>query len=408
MLYSRSGEFELLKLSLTTNTVNPVVLDLQKSYVDVLVYESIYENTMTGSVSIVDTDNNIQKYGLGYGELIELEWNTTGIDAGSVYVSGIVFDITGPAKVSDHSSGFTLHFASPEMFNSIKNRVFTGHKETCSSIVESLFTRMARKTIKQKKLVATGTRNIEHLVFNGQTVFKAIGMCSRRSVSNENLSGYMFYEDNQEFKFVPIEELYKQEPVTQFRYNNKATYEDVKNAHEESFNTFQQFEYEPANKHLTDISEGQLGSSWGYVSLQDKSMQIYQTSAKDKFDENNSLGKIPKLLSNNFNPDYSDKLTVKYSQEHLPNQTNIVDNRMKLIQSNSFAVNIGVFGNSLLKVGTTCKASIPSYSSEDFTLNETDVHSGKFLIAEIKHIITPKQYNQRIKLIKDSYEGAVS
>lgn len=409
--YSRSGEFELVRIELTTNTTNQVLIDLKDSYVDAIIYESIYENVITGSVSIVDTNNNIQKYGLGNGEVIDIEWYTSGVNTESVYISGVVYDIIGPTELSDHSSGFTLHFASAELINSLKARVFTGHNGTCSTIVEELFSRIARtssKPIKPKPLITSPTRNIEHIVFTGQPCFQAISLCVNRSISADNMLGYLFYENNQEFKYVPLEELYKQEPVTQFKYNNKAVYENVKSSHEESFNNIQNFEYEEPNKHLDNVLDGQFGSSWGYVSLQDKTMKVIQTNSKDNFDETKSLGKTPNLLSSGFNDKYNDKLTIKYSQSHLPNQVTFANNSLKILKSNSVVVNIGMFGNSTLKVGTTCKASIPSFSSEDFSLDETDVVSGLFLIAEIKHVITPKQYNQRIKLIKDSFEGAVS
>ncbi|MNE96402.1 hypothetical protein D3C80_1946030 [compost metagenome] len=81
---------------------------------------------------------------------------------------------------------------------------------------------------------------------------------------------------------------------------------------------------------------------------------------------------------------------------------------MKLLKSNSFTVNIGTFGNSALKAGLVIKATIPSFSQDSLGPNDFDNISGKFLVAEIKHILSGKMYNQRIKLIKDSFEETIA
>jgi hypothetical protein len=406
--YARSGQYELTKAVIKTNSSNPIELDIKGSFVDAAVYESIFEHTMSGNISIADTNNLIQRYALGRGELIELEWNTSGVSQ-SILASGIVYDITGPVKLNDHSSGFTLHFASPEFIASIKNKMFTGHNEPCSTIVERIFEKIRRQVpIKTKPLVVETTRNLENVVFTGQTALEAVQMLAERSVSTTGSNGFIFFENNLEFNFTSIESLYKKDPVIEFSFKSSGSFEDVKNAHEEMFNTFQSFDIMDNNKYSDDLLDGQYGSAWGYLSLIDKSMNVYNYDSKKNFDQNKSLGKSSVSLDKNFNNDFSDRLSIDYSLNHEMNEPHCVNNRMKLLKTNTFVVDIGAFGNSTLKVGEVCLASIPSFSSESLTPDAVDHVSGKFLVVEIKHILANKQYNQKIKLIKDSYEGAIS
>jgi hypothetical protein len=205
-----------------------------------------------------------------------------------------------------------------------------------------------------------------------------------------------------------MEELYTQEPVAEYAYRSNASYDDVNNAYEESFNTFQDFEIEEPNKFIDDLHDGQYGSAHGFLSIMDKSMTVHNYNAKDKFDSSKSLGKSSMSLDQSFNDKSSDRVSLHYRGEKRDNESSFVDNKMKLLKSNSFSVSIGTFGNSSLKVGDVIKASVPSHSKESLTPGGHDNISGKFLIAEIKHILTPKIYNARMKIIKDAFEEVIS
>lgn len=404
--YTRSGEYELQKAVIKTNTANPIELNLADAFVDILVYESIFDGTMSGNVSFVDTNNIVRLYSLGHGETFTVSWFTSGMDTSPITMTGTVYDIQGPMPLGDKVSGYTLHFASPEFVTSLKKKVFAGYNDSCSNIVSRILQDIKRDV--PKSLVATPTRNIEHVVFAGQDPLKSIEMCSRRSISSTGMTGYMFFENNQEFKFAPIEELYTQEPTIEYFYRSNASYDDVVNATEESFNTFQDYEVETQNKFIDDLHDGQYGSSHGFLSIMDKSMTVHSYNAKDKFDASKSLGKSSVSLDQNFNSSGTDRISLHYRSTKSGNESSFVDNKMKLLKSNSFTVNIGVFGNSSLKVGTVINATIPSFTQDSLSPDDFDNISGKFLIAEIKHILSGKMYNQRIKLIKDSFEETIA
>lgn len=404
--YSRSGQYDLTEAVIRTNTANPVELNLAQAFVDIIIYESIFDGTMSGNVSFVDTNNLVRTHGLGHGETFRVSWNTSGIESSPISVKGVVYDVQGPMPLGDKASGYTLHFASEEFIASLKSKVFHGYNDSVANIVSKVLYGVSSQS--PKDFIATPTRNIEHMVFSGQAPLRAIDMCAKRAISTTNLSGYLFFENNQEFRFAPIEELYAQTPSIEYVYRSSPTFDDVNKANEESFNTFQDYEVETPNKFIDDIHDGQYGSSHGFLSIMDKSMTVHTYNAKDKFDSSKSLGKSSVALDNNFNTDNSDRISLHYRSAKSDNEAGTVDNAMKLLKSNSFSVNIGVFGNSSLKVGMVLKATIPSFTKDSLGPDNFDNISGKFLVAEIKHVLSGKMYNQRIKLIKDSFEETIA
>lgn len=405
--YLSNGDYELIKAVIVSNTANPVELDISSALVDMIVYESIYSATMSGNISFIDTNNLLQEYALGNGERVEIEWFTSGADDAIIKVQGEVYKSSGPERLNEHSSGVTLHFASPELIKNRRTKLFTGHVETCAQIVDRVLQKIAR-TKEPKKLLSSPTRNIEHIVFTGHSPIEAMKLCASRAVSTTGRYGFLFFENNQNFRFSPLEELYNQEPVTEFTHKNSGVFEDVKKRTEESFNAYQELSIETPCSFADNMKTGQYGSTWSFLSLIDKELRVFEHDVKSKFDKNKSLAKSPTKVDKVISKDYQDKVVLSYSLEREDNDICTLNNRMLLLQSESYIVNISTYGNSNLKVGDVCVANIPSYSSDSFSGEEMDLVTGKFLIAEIKHVIGAKGYNQRIKLIKDAFEETLS
>lgn len=104
---------------------------------------------------------------------------------------------------------------------------------------------------------------------------------------------------------------------------------------------------------------------------------------------------------------HNDYIALSYNIEPRQSESQLGKNELIALHSLSTILNVGVFGDSTLRAGQICEASVPSYSSADFTPENKDMLSGNFLIAEIKHILTPKLYNQRLMLIKDGFMETV-
>lgn len=401
--YKNSGEYELIRALILTNTHNPVELDIASVMVDAVLYESIFDTTMSGAVTISDTNNLVQRYALGSGEKVIIEWSTVGVDGESVRIEGEVYDINTGGQNS-HSMGVTLHFASPEMISGMRQKAFNGYKTTTSEIVKTLFSKLGRPApLTAKGLDVEATRNLEHIVFTGQNIWAAIQLCSNRATSLTQTTGYLFFEDNKQFNYKSIETLYSQEPVADYVYKDSPVYNKVTNATEEMFNVIQDIDQNASNKRIDDIGDGQKGSSYGYLDLMSKSMSIYTYNTNQS---RVSLGKYQTTLNGDLNSSYSDKIEIKYSLEAKQSSPYAHQNKLKLLKSNAHSLNIGIHGNSMLRCGTVVNINVPvnaMYSDGE----QMDIYSGKYLIADIKHILRPGSYAQRLLVIKDSFEEVV-
>jgi hypothetical protein len=395
--YFRSGQFELAKLTVITTGEAPVELDMSNAYVNVTLYESIFNKCMSGTISFVDTNNIINMYGLGNGETVEIQFNTSGVTE-PIKFTGTVFELMGPAVLNDHASGYTLHFASPISLNSMRLALFNPYKDTVDKSVADIYGKLSGK----KKLDTHKTKYLEHVVLTGQRPLEAIDMFSQMAVGSDASYGYMFFEDNTQFNFKPLSVLYKQEPVREFFYSSMPAFDNVKNSHEEMFDVYQEFEYEEGSKYIELIDDGILGTTVNSVSLSEKSNTVTSYLPEKVFSKSSALADHTFLTKHKTSN--QSRVRVTYDIKSRQSELDVEKNRLHKFKALSTVLNIGIFGDSTLRVGQTCIANVPTYSTEDFSHNAINPYSGKFLIAEIKHVFSPKQYNQRIMLIKDSYE----
>lgn len=403
--YFENGQYNLNKLIITTNTANPIELDISAVFKDITIYESIYNNTISGNVTIVESMNMIREYAIGNYEKIRMEFTTAGVDEVTI-VNAIIYKVSKPFRMSEHAAGHTLYFASEESFNSIALKTFTGHEEEISGIVEKLYERVKRSE-ESKPLEVEKTMNIENYLFTGNSIFEAINMVAEQAVSATDDNGYVFYEDLSKFNFVSLEHLYKKEPVIEYVYKNSGVFDDVKTGRgEEAFNSYQDFEIMDYNSYSQKLIDGEYGGAWGNFSIYNKILSIYNYSIASNFVPGKSLGASPITLPNGWANNYNSKLAISYTSNFGTKFIPTVNGRMVKLRSSNFVVSIGVFGDSTLRVGNTCIANIPNWSSNGMqpSGSDKDVYSGKFLITEIKHVFTQKLYTQRIKIIKDAYE----
>lgn len=403
--YFENGQYFLNKLTITTNTTSPVELDIQAVMRDMTIYESIYSNTVSGNVTIVESSNMIREYAIGNYEKIRIEFTTAGVEDITV-VNAIIYKVSKPFRMSEHASGHTLYFVSEESFNSIALKTFTGHEEEISGIVQTLYDRVKRQE-QTKPINIEKTKNIENYLFTGNSIFEAINMVAEQAVSSTDDNGYVFYEDLDNFNFVTLEHLYQQEPVIEYVYKNSGIFDDSKRTrNEEAFNSYQDFEIMDYNSYSQKLVDGEYGGAWGNFSIYNKTLSIYNYSIASNFVPGKSLGAPQISLPNGWANNYNSKLALEYTSNFGTKFIPAVNGRMVKLRSSNFVVSIGVFGDSTLRVGKTCIANIPNWSSDGMQPSgaDRDIFSGKFLITEIKHVFTQKLYTQRVKIIKDAYE----
>ena len=413
-LYKNNGDYNLYRCTITIGKNDKKTeLDLSNIMQDIVLYESIYTPFMSGNITLSDNLNLLDFATLGYGEKINIEYSTAGIE-NKIIFEGLVYSVSEPYRATEHTSLYTLHFASHPFLYAKRLKHWNAYKNnTLADIVKTLFDKtyeMVDSEIR-KELSVTMTSGNRYILFTGHDTIEAFQMCSRYAASNDDLFGFVFYENSKEFRFVPLEALFKAAPTMEYFISQRGAYtgtdsetthDAVKSGFEESFNQYQDLTFEKNKTLLESIVDGSLGTTYNFVSLRDK-VNSKITTDSGKFNDN--VLSENQYLSNYVTLDNEGLIIVKPQIQLFGDEQNIVKNETVLNRCNNIAINIATFGNSELKVGDIVKANIPRWSTGMGESDSVDRYTGNYLVAEIKHIMTRNAYNTRLKIIRDGING---
>lgn len=397
MNYQNLGQYTInyLNLKFKTSDGSDGELDLSKIFVSIDLYESIFDKTMSGSISLIDAFNLQDILPLYGGESIELSLETNGSDTPIDY-KGIIYKVSEKHRISEHASGYILYFISEESIKAELQATHIAMEDQISNIVNRVFNKRL-KTEKQLRVIET--TGIHRFVFGNHKPFESIDILSKYAYSNQGDHGYFFYEDNQQFNFVPIEYLYQQEPVRSLTYKNAGIYKDADQKVIESFDGIQDIVVLEENSYLDRIMDGLHGLTAYRFDIQSKSYQKVEYDKEKFFKRNKSLSDIPHKKS--VDGDYQSLISMRYSVGLNIPLKNTVNSRMKKIEMETVRVEITIFGDSTICCGQTVDVRLPNWNIDQANLkNSID---GKYLMGQMHHQFTSTKYMQTIMLYKDGY-----
>ena len=413
-LYKNNGDYNLHRCVLIIGeNESKTEIDISNVFQDVTIYESIHSSFMSGSVVLTDNLNLLDFATLGYGEKILIEFSTAGIENKTVF-EGTVYSVSEPYRATEHTTLYTLYFASYSSIFAKRTRHWTAHKEkTMSEIVKAVFEETAQYAWadNKKPLEVTDTETRRYILFTGHDTVEAVKLCAKYARSTNDECGFVFYENSKSFCFKPLEQLMKQEPVMEYFLSQKGAYsgngqttnqEAVKSGFEESFNNYQDLIFEKNKTHLESIIDGSLGMTYNFVSIRDRYNQKVTSDVGKHV--NKKLSDNP-YMANYVELDNEGKIVVIPQIQLFGDEETVVRNDAVLKRCNNISINIATFGNSELKVGDVVKANIPRWSTNMGEEDSVDRYSGNYLVAEIKHVLNRNAYNTRLKIIRDGING---
>ena len=398
MNYAGNASYELKKLSLfhkPKGIEQELEIDLSSAFVTLSMYESIFVGTISGSVAIIDSYNLQDILPLYGNERIELEFNTSG-SSNIILYSGIIYKISNKNRISEHTSGYILHFISDVAIKSQRLEVNQAYRDTCSNVTKRIFESFGV----DKKLEVESTKGIEHFVFGSLSPLEAISLLAKRSYSVSDNCGYYFYEDIEKYNFVSLEYLYQQEPSAQYHYRTKGVYDDVSQRFVEAFSNIQDITVMEENSYLDRLMEGQHGLSSIRFDLFNKQISKLEYNKERFFDRTKSLGDL--AYKKEVETSNDDLTIMSYSNDNQFDQQRNVISRMRRVEIETFRAKVIIMGDSSLRVGNTCLCYIPNWNTSQHNLKS--MIGEKFLITEIHHMLTQTTYQQTMMIQKESYD----
>lgn len=400
--YTGNGQFTLNELSIVYQDTgdNEKKIDLSAAYVQFDLYESIFDQTMSGSVAIADSFNLQDLLPLYGDEQIVVDFHTQGNDANPIQYTGVVYKISEKHRLTEHTSGYTIYFISPEAIQSQVRNVQKAYQTTTADCVNRIYNTIVGPS--QKLLDTIQTKSVDTYVFGTVKPLEAIEMLSKHSYSKNNEAAYVFYEDNKQFNFKPLQSLYKQEAVTEYKSRNKGLYDDTDQRAQEAFTNIQDIRVMEENSYLDRLMEGQHGAKFTRFDLKSKKLTTFDYAKQEQYDQEKSLGQLP--FKKDLETSYQNKVSIRYGHDPKTILKDMSNGIMNKIELNTIRVELVLFGDSLLRCGLCVNANLPIWNKDQDKV--TDMLTGKFLITELHHQFTMEEtYMQTLMIQKEAYEN---
>ena len=185
-------------------------VDVKHIMLELNIYESIYNNAVTGSIVIADEGNQIARMSIQGLERISFHLKTPGVAYGKESVIDASEETGEPYhiyKISDRTQlnrgvmQYTLHFASREFMRNLRTKVSQAYDGKCDRAVVDI---MKDKDYldSKKKLHVEPTGNSLKFVVPNLNPFDAINMIANKSLPEKSKgAGYFFYETTGGFYF---------------------------------------------------------------------------------------------------------------------------------------------------------------------------------------------------------------
>jgi hypothetical protein len=196
-----AGDYVLDSINLIGN--NGDVIDIKGVYAELNIHESIYNNSITGSIVITDSLNIISRLPLQGTERIAFKLLTPGaggsteatVDASIKTGTPFhIYKLSDREQLSEGITKYILHFCSRGMVRNIRTRVSQAYTGPLHEAVANICTDKSYLDCR-KKLYFEPTRNKTTIVIPNMRPLDAVNLIAQKSLSgNSKSAGYYFYE----------------------------------------------------------------------------------------------------------------------------------------------------------------------------------------------------------------------
>jgi len=432
-----AGEVELQKLILISSSGSAV--DLTELVISINIFESIFLNSMSGSIVIADTNNLVGNLPIIGQEYLRVKLNTPSLEEKSIDFSENVFVIYKiKARESDtQTQVLELQFTSPEMLKSNRVRISKSYTDTIDNIVEDSL-KNERYLDTSKDIFIEPTVGIRKMVVPNFHPYNLIKVLATESISKEHSSShYLFFENSRGIHFRSLQSLYKQGVTGKYHAGDKGATEKttgLTNAGE-SGNLMQNmkriisFSINTNNNTLINIKNGMLGSKFISHDIYNKSYNVQTFGYFDNFkddvrlsensvyndnpiDENlNTVGSftdarihlhsVPSDVdTQHYNTETSE---YSYASNRLSDSLPSRQSRIGELK-NGIGLTMEVHGNTTVAAGDIINIQLP-IAGKDHNNDKVDkYYSGDYIITDLRHIFVPRKREHSIimSVAKDS------
>lgn len=420
------GQFELQELTLTS--FNGTSIDIRNVYGILDIYEDLFGNVLSGSVTIIDSLNLAEKLPIIGQEKLTVQFKSAAY-VGNQGKSRFVFDVYSVSlktPVTEGAQAYKLEFFSPEMRWNLKTKLSQAYNGAPEDIANEILRRGLRS---EKKIIVEPTKSKQHFIASNWQPFYTLNWLGKRTLSGKYFTGgFLFFENSDnEFHFCSVEALLDKDTVQKYTHvrgmqsNENATDRNWKLA----FSNINSYVSQGVFNTADGMTMGMYGSRLYTFDPISKRYDQFDYSYKIEYlrarhlEDNNKGGAL--TLLEGLAPDKEGRMLSDYPDMDVrfyPQHTLLFDDtssinvaawyqsRNSLIQQmNQHKVVIEVVGDSSRKVGEVVELEIPAKQSTHGERELDNMNRGRFLTTSLRHTLIREgsKYVMTMELTKDSF-----
>lgn len=432
--YAGDNDYKLKEILITSSSGS--VIDISEIFVSMSIYEDIFSNTMSSTLTFTDTNNLPKNLPiLGQNEKLEVTFSLPWDEVEDITYEFEIFRVSvrNIATIGKKQL-ISIKAVSKEQFKNIHTKVNKSYYNTIDGMIEEIckdYLEIKKSSgddkFSQDKLQILENTDSEKrkFIIPNWRPFDAINWLIQRanSGSNVNAYNYLFYQDRKGYKLTTIEKLLE-DPVPKMEYlymprkyrESPTRFRDP--GHE--MRNIQKLVFEEPGDRLSENIEGMYGSNILTHDIVRKTYEFTPFNLKEKWDDTKHIeAEYP--ISRKLDK-YSDKENTLFTFLPIHKNLNMENDRggetveqnekykewllrrKSLIrQIGSNIINVNVAGDSRRKCGDVVHLTVtPLQPSESSPVPVDDYITGKYLVTSVNHTITPNGYEMNMELCKDS------
>ena len=438
------GDYELITLWLESPKTfdennNPLfkqyVLDL--IYTNFSIYEDLYSNCLSGTLSILDANHLLSDFPIIGEETVQIAFRSMNTKI-AIQLRMRVVGISEIERVNENTNLYTLFLTSEIGIKNLKQKISRSfHSGSLSNIVETIcekylgltnekfipITKKGEYYIKEKSVasnyfsIETDTGHIEKYVAPSYTPFRIINKLCKRSVSATG-SLFFFFQDINRFRFVSLEDIFKnkksKENLKTLVYLPKDTLDKDSTS---PWNIVYDYKMIKRFDVIKNMNRGMYSSEIIFVDLEKRKVETkqyyYQDDAKKYYHINNDKYL---LTTNNSDithnveterPSTVNELVIFHSgdyesQDYSDHRKEMYQRRMSMqAQLDSLVIQVEIAGDSSgsINVGDLVYFYMPRGQRKEGDLYLT----GRYLVTRIHHSVDiSEKYKIILEMITDT------
>lgn len=431
-----AGDYRLREIIIKSS--QNVELDFRDLVMELNIYESIYSNSMYGTVVIRDSANHVEHLPIIGQEEINFLLETPGFydQINFREFRGRIYKIDKQTRSLEREQTYLLHFTTRESIDNSRIRISNAFNDTTSNIATKI---LKTKLKTEKRIYVDNTSAVHKIVSPNMRPFDLITMLSKRSESSTyNTSGYLFFENHRGYHFRSYESLsyrFFEPRVPRYAYFDRVMKRDSNNIRqiELDLSTLQEYKILRTNDLLANYATGMLSSTHYTHDIHTKTWTKTEYNYFDEFEKTKHVDE-KEDTKQNFGPFYSKTPTTldgkkisEYTQSKIyvsPRDTKLhsknsssdisYDNRSniwlqtmrsKQLAYDNLKISIKVYGNTYIAAGDLIYVSLPSLQPIDKRddILEHQLYSGRYIVANIRHIVNNLRHEMIIECVKDNF-----